>query len=302
MEICEMGKLVKSFRLLLSCPSDLQEIKLKLLEKINNFNKSYGERNGISINLVNWKDDAYPQMGKSPQKILNDQFVSSSDMVVAMFWTRFGTKTDNYESGTEEEIEIMLKSGKQVFLYFLDCPIRPSKIDINQYKNVLRIKERYKDKGIYFDFESEEDLIENFCHHLEKHFENIGNVSKLKEIGSKKSILWVDDHPENNIIEIDYLRELGIDVDCTFNTTSAERLLRTNEYSLIISDMGRREGDKEGYKLLESKDYYDNKIPFIIFSSDGSKEEYRLEAKERGATDSVDSSIDLVQLVIKTLI
>ena len=28
-----------------------------------------------------------------------------------MFWTRFGTPTDEYGSGTEEEIEIMLPDG-----------------------------------------------------------------------------------------------------------------------------------------------------------------------------------------------
>ena len=33
---------------------------------------------------------------------------------------------------TEEEIERMLSMGKQVFLYFLDKPLSPSKIDLEQ--------------------------------------------------------------------------------------------------------------------------------------------------------------------------
>lgn len=33
---------------------------------------------------------------------------------VAIFWTKFGTPTDKYGSGTEEEIEEMLSSNKQV--------------------------------------------------------------------------------------------------------------------------------------------------------------------------------------------
>ena len=50
------------------------------------------------------------------------------------FWTRFGSPTDEYGSGTEEEIEIMLQSGKQVFMYFSDKPISPSEMNSDGYK------------------------------------------------------------------------------------------------------------------------------------------------------------------------
>lgn len=61
----------------------------------------------------------------------------------AIFWTRFGTPTDKYGSGTEEEIEEMLSAGKQVFMYFLDAPKNPSKVDMEQYKKLENFKEKY---------------------------------------------------------------------------------------------------------------------------------------------------------------
>ena len=59
------------------------------------------------------------------------------------FGTRFGTATDNYGSGTEEEIEEMLSADKQVFMYFLEAPIIPSNIDIKQYEKVQEFIEGY---------------------------------------------------------------------------------------------------------------------------------------------------------------
>ena len=43
----------------------------------------------------------------------------------------------------------MLSVGKQVFMYFLDAPINPSKVDKNQYQKVLEFREKYRDRGIY---------------------------------------------------------------------------------------------------------------------------------------------------------
>ena len=48
---------------------------------------------------------------------MNEQFVNKCDAAVAIFWTGFGSPTDEYDSETEEEIEIMLQSGKQVLPY-----------------------------------------------------------------------------------------------------------------------------------------------------------------------------------------
>ena len=62
-----------------------------------------------------------------------------------MFWTRFGSPTEKYGSGTEEEIEEMIASGKQVFLYFLDKPMPPSEMDSDEYKKVKAFKEKYSD-------------------------------------------------------------------------------------------------------------------------------------------------------------
>ena len=96
------------YDLLLSCPGDVLDLKPTIEECVKSFNSSIGEINNIRIELKHWSTDSFPQSGDKPQNILNKQFVNDCDLCVALLGIRFGTPTDNYDSGTEEEIENML--------------------------------------------------------------------------------------------------------------------------------------------------------------------------------------------------
>ncbi len=124
------------YSLLLSCPGDVLDLKDIIEECVKSFNSSLGEINKMIIQLKHWSTDSFPQSGDKPQKLLNKQFVDDCDLCVALLGTRFGTPTDNYDSGTEEEIENMLAQGKQVFLYFIERSVDPSSIDVQQYRNI----------------------------------------------------------------------------------------------------------------------------------------------------------------------
>lgn len=48
-----------------------------------------------------------------PQLIINNSIIKNADMVIALFGSRLGTPTARATSGTIEEIEEMIKAGKQ---------------------------------------------------------------------------------------------------------------------------------------------------------------------------------------------
>lgn len=58
--------------------------------------------------------------------------------------------------------------------------------------------------------------------------------------------------------------------------------MKNNEYALVISDMVRKEGIREGYALLEEIRKNDKEIPFIIYAGSKRKEHVD-EAIKRGA-------------------
>ena len=167
------------YDILISCPGDVIEERKIIDDTITRFNALFGDTLGIALRSKHWTKDSYPESGDKPQALLNKQFVNDCDAAVAIMWGRFGTPTDEYGSGTEEEIELMLSQGKQVFMYFSDAPIPPSKIDNDQYKRVTAFRDKYKDRGIYSVYSSSEEFGKMFFAHLSQHFLSIQRVKEL---------------------------------------------------------------------------------------------------------------------------
>lgn len=102
--------------------------------------------------------------------MLNEQFIHDCDACIALFDNKFRSPTDRFESGTEEEIEDMINSGKQVFVYFIEIPIDPSSIDPEQLSRVKKFKEKYADSGIYWIIKSDEEFRKMLSNHLSLYF------------------------------------------------------------------------------------------------------------------------------------
>ena len=173
-----MPQNVTQYDLLISCPGDIKEEIEVINRTVQKFNDQFSDTLGISIRTRHWSKNSYPQSGGKPQALLNEQFVKKCDAAVALFWTRFGTPTDEYGSGTEEEIEIMLDAGKQVFLYFSDKPIPPSETDWEGYQKVQAFKQKYN--GIYFSYCTAEDFESSFYAHLTQYFLSVKAVADAK--------------------------------------------------------------------------------------------------------------------------
>lgn len=161
---------VTIYDLLLSCPNDVVDLKNVIDDCVKSFNATIGEINNVRIELKHWTTDSFSQSGDKPQNILNKQFIMNCDLCVALLGVRFGTPTDNYDSGTEEEIESMLAQDKQVFLYFIERNVDPSKIDIGQYGKVKKFKEKYAVKGVYSTVKTAEELRKEFLNALTMYF------------------------------------------------------------------------------------------------------------------------------------
>lgn len=157
-------KEVTIFELLLSCPGDVLDLLPVVKECVEEFNRLYGNQNNIMIEVKNWSTDSFPQSGGHPQELLNHQFIHKCDGCVALFANKIGTPTDQFESGTEEEIEDMIHSDKQVFLYFIERPIDPSTINIQQLEKVRKFKEKYK--GMYCIVKTNEEFRRLLIKHL----------------------------------------------------------------------------------------------------------------------------------------
>jgi CheY-like chemotaxis protein len=111
------------------------------------------------------------------------------------------------------------------------------------------------------------------------------------------SVLWVDDHPENNAILVEQLQRNGVRVDLARDTEEGLALLGQRRYAIVVSDMGRNEHGTEvsdaGLRLLSAVRSTDPSIPFVIYCSVGAARRYRDRALAAGATAITSSPVSL---------
>ena len=225
-----MPQNVTQYDLLISCPGDIKE-EIEIINRtVQKFNDQFSDTLCISIRARHWSKNSYPQSGGKPQALLNEQFVKKCDAAVALFWTRFGTPTDEYGSGTEEEIEIMLDAGKQVFLYFSEKPNPPSQTDWEGYQKIQAFKQKYN--GIYFSYHTDEEFESLFYAHLTQYFLSV-KADAYDRLQRKSQLILrgigVDGH----------LRETPSVLDFKFNTSkdSETRLAEIKELYRKIDSM-----------------------------------------------------------------
>lgn len=194
-------KPITQYDLLISCPGDIVD-EIRIIEElVDDFNQQFSSIFGISIQTRYWSKTAYAQSGDKPQKLLNEQFVKKCDAAIAIFWTRFGSSTDDYKSGTEEEIEIMLKSKKQVFLYFCEKPLKPGYKN-KQYQLVKAFKKKYTYKGVYKSYDSNQVFKDLFRKDLIQYFLPLKIKEEIQEKEKSNLVLRVINESENLIDNI----------------------------------------------------------------------------------------------------
>lgn len=294
-----MAQIVTAYDLLISCPSDVTEHIPKIERSVSLCNNLYGRYNNIIVRMLHWSTNVSPDMRDLAQRVINKEIVDSADMVVGIFGNRFGTPTKEYGSGTEEEIERMIANDKKVFLYFLNVPVLPKDISFEQYNKVQEFKERHE--GLYCESDVDE-FEKKFFGHLSLHINKIAaHDSPSSEGSSRSKVLWVDDRPEFTVYERRELEHYGLDFTLSLSTRQALSELRKDKFSLIISDMNRKEGPEEGYKLLNEVRKSDQKIPFIIYTGHTAAEDVA-KVTNCGGQGYTSDPMKLVDLVLVNLL
>jgi len=116
----------------------------------------------------------------------------------------------------------------------------------------------------------------------------------------RNQILWVDDRPNNNVYERKAMETMGLEFTLALSTEEALKVLANRRFAAIISDMGRKEGPREGYALLEALRAKDRSTPFFIYASSNAPQ-HRREAALRGAQGSTNIAGDLIEMVTRAL-
>jgi CheY-like chemotaxis protein len=124
--------------------------------------------------------------------------------------------------------------------------------------------------------------------------------SRSERDAASKTILWVDDNPDNNRFERHAMAAYNIKFELALSTEEALTRLKTAAFDAIISDMGRRGDSHAGFTLLKALRDGGDQTPYFIYSS-ASNPEFRRRAQARGVQWETNIAEELIAQVLQCL-
>ncbi|MBY6387328.1 DUF4062 domain-containing protein [Rhodococcus erythropolis] len=142
---------------MIASPGDIPDARSSVYNALAQWNEHNAERWQTVLVPLRWETSAVPQLGRSPQAIINTQLLRRADVVIAMFGSRLGAPTEDALSGTLEEIERAQSGGKPVHLYFSTAP-HPNDIDPSQLQALRDFRAEVEELGLYGTFSSADEI------------------------------------------------------------------------------------------------------------------------------------------------
>lgn len=168
------------FEIFIASPSDV-EIERNIVRKvIERWNVLNSKSMNIVLKTLGWEKDIFENHTVArAQDLVNEQILERADFLVGIFWTKVGSPTGGYESGTVEEIEKHVNTGKPSLLFFSNKPIATTSIDTNELDRVNKLKENFLGENCYNTFNSDENFEQKLFDSISKFFNDKKNVERL---------------------------------------------------------------------------------------------------------------------------
>lgn len=168
---------------MIASPGDVASERAIIRDVVYEWNVVHSSSRKIVLLPIGWETHSSPEMGASAQAIINNQVLEKCDLLVGVFWTRIGTATDGYPSGTVEEIERHIDTGKPTMLYFSSQPVAMDTVDLDQVAKLKRFKDSCRSQGLYESYDSHADFRTKFYRHLQlklnEHLFFLDNISEI---------------------------------------------------------------------------------------------------------------------------
>lgn len=199
-----MPRLGTIFSVLIASPSDVNSERGVIKQCLYAWNSANTRFSSVIIDPVMWESHSQPEVGGHPQVILNKQIVEWCDIAIACFWSTPGTATPNAESGTIEEVEHFIRTGKPVMLYFCKRDIPQDMIDQESLSRLRDFKDRMRGQCIYGEFVTAEELESKLSHDLQIHMNRVaqqGRHSIPSQImqSPSETVLELSEEPETSV-------------------------------------------------------------------------------------------------------
>lgn len=168
------------FNVMIVSPSDVEAERKIIKENLYRWNELNSRFRNMVFSVLGYDINACPDSGSHPQEILNHQLLEQADLIIAVFWTKLGSPTTEYSSGSVEEITRHIAAGKKALIYFSNKSIEPQKFNAEQYSKLQEYKSSIKGNVFYYDFSSEEEFNQLLQNHIQTFSNEILGNSQIE--------------------------------------------------------------------------------------------------------------------------
>lgn len=228
------------FNVMIASPGDVKAERAQVREVIHEWNAVHSRSRKIVLLPTGWETHSAPEMGAAPQTIINKQILDKCDLLVGVFWTRMGTATTEYASGTVEEIEKHVESGRPAMLYFSSQPAALDTVDPDQYRQLREFKSSCQRRSLYEGYEDLTEFRNKFARQLQIVINDNQTFKTSEDVSTELAII------ETEVPSLSSEAKILLKEACTDNQGSIMHIryiggtdIQTNGKNLITSQNPR---------------------------------------------------------------
>jgi hypothetical protein len=151
---------VHVLRIIVASPSDVQAERDALPAVLEELNRGIAAAHGLRLELGRWETDAYPGFHpQGPQGLIDPILrIEDCDVLLGIFWKRFGAPTTEASAGTEHEFlrayAAWQQHGRpQIMVYFNQRAATPkTRAETDEWGRILEFQERFPKEGLWWPY------------------------------------------------------------------------------------------------------------------------------------------------------
>jgi site-specific recombinase XerD len=284
-------KQLRILRIVVASPNDVKDERNILAEVATELNRGIAKDHALHIEISRWETDAFPSFHvEGAQGVIDSVLhIEDCDLLIGIFWKRFGTPTTDAKSGTEHEIRKAYEAWKrnqhpQLMIYFNKRPYAPeSKVETEQWGQVLEFKREISQEGLLWSYNGKSQFEKLVRNHLTQFILNLPPLENalfnLSQKTFTNNISSINTTPSHSPPSVDKQVSLWLEVKGSNKERTREQyerainlyrdLLRKYSYDLnsenekVISSLVEQWA-KSGMTVKEVADYtYNQRISIV---------------------------------------
>jgi site-specific recombinase XerD len=147
-------------RVFVASPGDVQPERDSIDDVVAELNRGIAKDRSLHLEIFRWETDAYPGFHPEGSQGLIDAIsgIEDCNLLIGIFWKRFGTPVRDAKSGTEHEFRKAYEAWKsrgqpQIMFYFKQQEFYPkTRQELEQMGRVIDFKSAYPEEGLWWTF------------------------------------------------------------------------------------------------------------------------------------------------------